>query len=37
MDIAMFGIKKVIFKDVYIDYFQVSEIAKKYDIKMVKI
>lgn len=37
MDIAMFGIKKVIFKDVYNDYFQVSEIAKKYDIQMIKI
>ena len=37
IDIAMFGIKKVIFQDVYHDYFQVLEIAKKYDIELIQM
>ena len=37
MDIAMFGIKKVIFQDDYNDYFQVLEIAKRYDIELIQM
>ena len=37
IDIAMFGIKKVIFQDDYNDYFQVLEIAKKYDIELIQM
>ena len=37
IDIAMFGIKKVIFQDDYTDYFQVLEIAKKYDIELIQM
>jgi len=37
IDIAMFGIKKVIFQDDYNDYFQVLEIAKRYDIELIQM
>ena len=37
IDIAMFGIKKVIFQDDYTDYFQVLEIAKRYDIELIQM
>jgi deoxycytidylate deaminase len=37
IDIAMFGIKKVIYQDVYQDYFQASEIAKRYDIELIQL
>ena len=37
IDIAMFGIKKVIFQDDYNEYFQVLEIAKKYDIELIQM